>query len=162
MTEQARTDEEIYPAVELAYGFVIPSHEWVTKRLDAVDARLQSIQTFAGTVSFAAPVLATTVSGKPDYTSVPFITAMALFALIAILGTVIRAVGRVRTISPTLLYRDTLHYSPWEFKKNLIHSAGENFDSNVQLVKRKSCAANAMVIGFLLEVGCLLFWVARA
>lgn len=157
----SQPNPDLYPGVEHAYALIAPSHDWITARLEAIDSRLDSILNLVATVTIAAPVLAGAIQEEPDFGSPWFVGAMSIFAVIVLLGVIVRTFGQVMTFSPSELYAKYLHYAEWEFKKNLIYWGGQNFDANRRLVGHRAFIANVMVIGFLAEAVCLVVWVAK-
>ncbi len=65
----------------------------------------------------------------------------------------------VRLIDPQALYENSLSWSKWEFKKNALYLAGQDFKDNAALVDRKGSYISAMTILVVLEVMCLGGWV---
>lgn len=153
------TRETTWPAVHLAYDFVLPSYQWAQQRLDATDLRIQTLQAFAATVTLAAPILAATVVKDIDLQSAWFIAALALFVVTVVLGAVVRAYGRLELMSPKRLYDRWLGDSEWEFKKDAIYFAGKHFEANRSLINKKGLLADGMTVLFVVETALLLTWV---
>ena len=57
---------------------------------------------------------------------------------------------------PGKMYKDDLHLSRWEFKKNVIYRAGNNLDRNIALAQKKMYMARAMALLLSLEALFLL------
>lgn len=153
---------QMYPGVDLAYDLAIQSYALVQHRLDAVDSRIQTLQAFSATATFAAPVLAQALYPKIEFASQWFIAALAVFAAIVIVGAVARGWGSFQLIAPNRLYDGWLHSSPWEFKKDIVYFAGEHFKKNKALVNAKGWVAHVMTAGFLAEAVLLAAWVLSA
>jgi len=159
--EQPENLATTYPSVDLAYDIAIDSYDVAVKRIEWIDGRLQALLTFAATVGGA--VLSVVASrGLLHFRSVWFYLAMISFTLATIIGFYARFTGTIRVLDPTLFYENWLHFSPWEFKKNLIFFAGEDFDWNIKLSKRNWDLSVVVLILFFLEVAFLVLWVARA
>ena len=110
--------EAKWPAVDLAYEFVRPSYDWVQRRLEAVDNRVQMLMAFAASITLAIPVLAVSAIEEPDFKSVWVFLALANFAVAVVVGAVARLWGGLILVSPKELYQKWLHYSEWEFNPN--------------------------------------------
>ena len=157
--EQAQASEGTWPGVHLAYDFVGSSYDWILQRLDAADSRIQTLQTFAASITLAAPILAASVIKDVDFRSPWFILALSAFITVVVVGAVARVSGSVKLINPQVFYGQWLHYSEWEFKKNAVYWAGQHFDANSSLVNNKAWVAFGMTALLLVEVGLLLAWV---
>ncbi|MEX2159181.1 MAG: hypothetical protein WEB04_07240 [Dehalococcoidia bacterium] len=129
------------------------------QRYEAANGHIQAILTFTATISFAAPTLATAVVEDIDLTSPFFIAAIAIFSASILVGAVARASGDLHLISPELLYEGWLHDDAWEFKKNAIFFAGEDFKHNRRVVNTKTRVATAMMLAMVMEIGLFLAWV---
>ena len=53
-----------YPSLDLAYDYVRPSYDLLSRRLDAVENRGRAVLTFASTLTFAMPLLAANLLGS--------------------------------------------------------------------------------------------------
>jgi len=157
--EQAEPSEATWPGVHLAYDFVGPSYASILQRLDAVNSHLETLQTFAASITLAATILAASVVKDVDFRSPWFLSALSIFAVVIVIGAVARALGTVQLITPQLLYDQWLDYTEWEFKKNAVYWAAQHFKANRALVNNKGWAAFGMTVLLLLEMGLLLAWV---
>lgn len=161
-TTQQEPDESTWPSVSLAYEFVRPSYEFMAHRLDAVEGRIRALLTLAASATFAAPVFVTSIVGKPDFRSPWLIASLVLFGLTVLLGIAAHMAGSVRVASPRLLYENWLHYSEWEFKKNMVYWAGVDFEANSARVNTKGWIAT-VIGGILLAEGvCLIVWAVQS
>ncbi len=148
--------EKAYPSVHLAYDLALASYEWAEKRLEAADSRAQTLLALATTVTLAFVPLA--LQRGLSARSAWFILAIIAFASGIVLGMTARLQGSLRLIAPKALYEAWLHYSHWEFKKNLIYWAGEHFELNRALINRKGRLLTAASLSFLVEAALLLSW----
>ena len=146
---------ETYPAVESAQVFVIPSYQWMVARAEAADSRIQTLLAFAATVTFAVTTLARNTA---SFQSAWFAAAIAIAALIAIIGMIARVSGALSLPNPQRFFEKWYHLSAFEFQKNALYFAGQHFQSNLTLVNRKSMAATVMTGLFLCEIACLVVW----
>jgi hypothetical protein len=157
--EQAQPSEATWPGVHPAYDFVGSSYASILQRLDAANSHLETLQTFAASITLAAPILAASVVKDVDFRSPWFLSALSIFIVVIVIGAVARVWGTVQLITPQLLYDHWLRYTEWEFKKNAIYWAGQHFKANSALVSKKAWAAFGMTVLLLLEMGLLLAWV---
>lgn len=101
--------------------------------------------------------------GAPDFQSPALIVAVVLFCAALVLGVTARGfAGGSRLIGPSSLYDDWLELSPSEFKLNGIYWAGEHFGQTADAIWRKSWAARAITVLFLVEGIALLVWIGAA
>jgi|KBSSwiStaDraftv2_1062776.scaffolds.fasta_scaffold659509_2 hypothetical protein len=150
-----------YPSVDLAYDIAIDSYDVAIKRIEWIDGRLQALLTFAATVG--AAVLSVGASrGLLHFRSIWFYLAIISFVLATALGFYARFSGTIRVLDPEVFYERWLHFSPWEFKKDLIYFAAEDFQCNMRLSKRLWDLSIVVLILFFLEVVFLVLWVAKA
>jgi hypothetical protein len=161
MTTDARGPEDQWPAVTVAYDFVLPSYQWMTTRLEATVGRVQSLMTFAATIALGFPVLGQAINKTISYYSIPFGLAIVFFVLLMVIGIVARDLGDTMLTSPAKLYSRSLHLSDWEFKRDAIFYAGVCFDHNAALANRKARLARCMSWLLLGETLSLLLWIAR-
>ena len=113
-----------WPAVDRAYDFVVPSYQILTGRFEAADTRLNNLITFLSTMLVGLPVLARTIRPDVTFNSPLFIGAFVLLVTAAIAGMSGRLSGRLILVDPSVLFRESLHESDWEFKKNALFFAG--------------------------------------
>ena len=152
--------EAKFPGVELAYDIAIDSFESMIRRVDAMNARLQTMLAFAATTTAVVPTAA-------KATGVSFRSWWLYFALAAFvaqlgIGMVGLSVGRLALIDPAIIYKKWLHKSTWQFKKDLVYFAGKAFAQNYHLIRRRWRLTIAMTACFFLEVALLIGWIARA
>jgi hypothetical protein len=72
MDTQTSSNEERWPSVGLAFGFVQPSYVQLVQRIDAQEARIRAIMTFATTGTFAVLAFLTGPLNRRDFVSVWF------------------------------------------------------------------------------------------
>jgi hypothetical protein len=144
--------------VHLAYEIARDSYAVVCQRLDAVNARLQSLIGFAATVTIAAPVIVRSFEEQASVDSFWFVVAICLALIIAAVGLVALAVGTVTLLSPRVLHTSWLDYEDPEFKGHMISWASEHFDKGTELVSIKGWTTVVLTVLFLAEITCLLIW----
>ncbi len=154
---ELKTNEQIYPAVGLAYQIAVASYDSAVKRLDTIDGRIQTILAFVVSITVAVP----SIGGARGlhFSSVWFILAMMFTVAGIVIGIVARLKSTIQLLSPTRFVEGWLHFSEWEFQKNLIYCAGEDFKTNTTQLQRKWNYMVAVIILFLCEALCLLVWV---
>ncbi len=154
-------DETLYPAIDAAFTLVIPSYQMVLSRLEATDTRLTALLTLSFQLTLGLPAFAKAVRPALRFSSALFIVALGLFVIIALLGVVARSLSAVALPNPRKIYRSSLHLKEATFKREILYFAGEAFDANASLVRRKGNAAAAMTGLLFLEVLCLVAWMVR-
>lgn len=157
---QVGTDEKLYPSLDLAYTIAMSSYDMTVKRFDAMDGKLNSLATFAVTVSFAIPVIA--ANRGMDFRSIWFY--VAAIAFIAGVGaiTYARIKGPLKMLDPTVLHDSYIDAQPEEFKRQILYYAGRHFDQNVRVVNRNGNLAAVAAMAFAIEVVAVAVWVAVA
>jgi len=146
-----KTENE-YPSVELAYDFVKSSYDVMTSRFDSANTRMQTLLTWAIGVTAAIPFFNKIVGNANTLLSIWFISALLAFVAVVIVGVIGQRMKGVSLIDPKILYEKYLHYSQWEFKKNLIFWAGDSFNTNRKAIEAKSRCIDIMTILFGLEI----------
>lgn len=147
-----------YPAVELAYPLAIASYESILKRIDALENRTQTLMAFAATLTVAVPAM--TAGRGLKFSSGWFITALVLFGIANIIGVISRLKGDIALLSPQKIYQTELHKPDWEFKKDAIYWAGENFAHNNALILKRHRIIIYMSLIFFAEALALAVWAA--
>jgi hypothetical protein len=136
----------------------MPSYQLLATRFEAADQRTQSVLTFSATIALGIPALAKAVRPELSLESPWLWAAVAVFALIAGLGVLSRACGTLRLIGPDLLYKNWLHRKDWDFKKDMVYFAGEDFKDNVETIRYKGNCAAVMGALFIAMTGLLFGW----
>jgi hypothetical protein len=157
----SQSDENQWPAVETAYDFVVPSYQLLVSRFEAADTRLTSLLTLVATFALGAPVFAKNVRESLAFDSSWFIFAMLCAVLAIACGVWGRMYGSLILVDPGVLYRESLHESQWEFKKNAIVYAGQHFQRNATTIEFKGLLSDGVVMFFILEMACFIVWFVR-
>lgn len=151
-----------YPSVGLAYDLAVSSYDTAHKRWEAADNRVQTLLTFTVTVELALPTLLHNNVPQTRFNSIWFILAVIAYAFSAGVGTYARLRQGLILPDPSKLYDKSLANSEWEFKKNFIYWAGEDYHTNNKHIKRKINYTLAMLMLFLIGSLLLIVWVIRA
>ncbi len=145
-----------FPAVDLAYPIALSAYETILKRLDALDNRVQTTMAFAATITLAIPAITT---GKGlTFRSHWFVAALVFYGIGNIIGVIARLKGMIVLPSPKEIFENYLDLSEWEFKKDTIFWAGENYRNNNKLLLLRSRLLNVMSLFFGAEVVSLAVW----
>ena len=153
--------ESDWPSVDLAYEFVAPSYDWIQRRFESVERRIQTFLAFTATLTLGLPTLMIVVNRSADFGSGWFIGAMVAAVLILALGIAAKFLSGdsgIRFPSPGILYRRWMHFTELEFKRNAIYWAGQHFDANVSLINKMGRILTGMICLFAVEVILLLIW----
>ena len=125
--EDDLTDESRWPSAGLAYEFVAPSYDWIQRRFESVERRIQAFLAFTATLTLGVPALVIAFDKSADFSSVWFIAAMVAAVLNLASGIAAKFIGGnsgIWFLSPDNLYEGWLHYTELEFKRNAIYWAG--------------------------------------
>lgn len=151
--ETLKSDQTKFTGVELAYPIALATYETAQKRLDVIDTRIQTLLGIGVTISLPIPVLV-----RAGFQSKWFYAAVVCFVTALIVGSVARLRGHIMLPHPTELYDKWLHYSDWEFKKNLIYFAGQHYEANRLLAEQRGRLAAITAVLFLVELVLLAVW----
>ena len=83
------TDDDLksqWPSIEHAYGFILPSYQWMLSRFEAADSRIQTLQTFIVSVTFGLIAVLKAIANDIQFNSYLFITAIGLSLLALAVG----------------------------------------------------------------------------
>src|SRR5262245_8480518 len=75
-----------YPGVLTAFEFVLPSYNWMIARFDAAENRLQAVQVFAVTLTFAFPGAARAINPQISFHDWRFSVSAVLFVVLTAVG----------------------------------------------------------------------------
>ena len=148
--------------MDLAYEFVAPSYDWIQRRYESVERRIQTFLAFTATLTLGLPTLMIVLNKDADFGSVWFFAAMVTAALILALGIaakLLSGISGIRFPNPASLYRDWMHNTELEFKRNAIYWAGQHFDANLSRIDKLGLMLAGMLCLFSIEVILLLIWV---
>ena len=129
---------ENLPALDLAYGFVLPSYQWALARFEAGNTRLQTMLAIVASVSLAMPALARLINPSLSFADGWFLSAVAVFLAAMAAGAYGRQAGTVRVLHPEkLLAPEWLTSTPNRFKHDALYWAGEHFGCNRAAIEGK-------------------------
>jgi len=151
---------QTFPAVETVYPLAIAAYDTAMKRFDAVDSKLNTLITFAVTVSLAVPVLASTKN--LSFRSYWLVAAVLFFVFGVGSATFARLKGKLILLDPKVLYDSYLDLDEWGFKRHTIYWAGENWRHNQGLINRNGALAAIAATLFALEAVAVGAWVLAA
>jgi len=161
LTEDEKNKRD-YPSVDLAYDLAVQSYDSAHKRWEAADTRLQTLLTFTVTVELALPPLLHTNVPQTRFRSAWFIFAVVVYVLSTGIGVFLRFWKGLILLNPKHIYNKYLGYSEWEFKKNIIFWAGEDYEANHKMINLKVKSTIVMLILFLVGDLLLISWVIDA
>ena len=148
-----------YPALELAYGLVLPSYEWALQRLDAIDARLRHIATLAASITAAVPLAMAAIDGSVSLTPW-FVVGAAIGVLTMVLSTYAQTAGVLILLDPAKI-RPHLTMTPDEFRDYLLDYAGRHQATNGKVINARGYWAMGLSVLVALEVGLFTVWVVQ-
>src|SRR5690242_8964483 len=124
-----------YPSIDIAYSVSMGTYEWMAKRFDALDSKIQTVMAIAVSATFAVPVALVALRLSPSRNVV--YAALIFFGLAVWVAIHARLRGSMRMISPAIMYEKWLTMSEPEFKKNAIYFAGQHFEHNANVMDQK-------------------------
>jgi len=148
-----------YPSVNLSYEFVKSSYDVMEKRFESANSRIQNLLTWAVGITTAIPLFATAVKSSSNIKSIWILPVLLFFLALVIVGIFAYRTGGVILIHPKIIYEDYIQYPEWEFKKQLVYWAGQNFDTNQKCIDLKSRYIDIMTFLLGLEMVFALVWV---
>jgi hypothetical protein len=150
-----------YPSLDLAYDYIRPSYDLLSRRLDAVENRGRAVLTFASTLTFAMPLLAANLlgSGSRHLNSPWFLTAIAAFAGIIVCGVMLSSGVDFLLPSPKPMFEEQLDVEPDQFKVNQLSYAADDFVANTRLITRLARTTSVAAILLLLEAAAFAMWI---
>jgi hypothetical protein len=153
-------EKDLFPGVDRAYDFVVPSYQLLVARFEAADGRLNNLVTFISSMVVGLPVFARAVRPEANFASPLFLVAIAVLVVAAMVGISVRLSGRLKLVDPTVLYREALQETEWEFKKNAIFYAGRHFTANADAIDRKGDGALITSLLMLVALVIAAAWLA--
>ncbi len=162
MTEEELSNEQRWPGVGVAFTLIQPSYAQVVQRIDAQEARIRAIMTFATTGTFAVLAFLTGPLNRRDFVSWWFFVGVAVYVVLMVLGVASAAFTETRLLDPNKVYDTMLGLSEWEFKQVAIALAGDDFSANRNTAARLGLVFLAMAILMALEMACLIGWSVQA
>lgn len=156
--EEQNTNEKKYPSVELAYDISLKTYDWAMQRSDSIDGTIDKLLAWISSITLGVIAIMATKIQFVSFHSNYFYMAIACFVFTILAGTYTKIRGSLSLITPENLYHKYLSYEQWEFKKNIIFWAGEDFKHNQGLVNWKGRVSIFMIIAFLLETIAIGEW----
>lgn len=153
-----------YPSLELAYDYIIPLNDWVMRRLESAERRIDNLITFVITFTSAFGAGAIAISGflENSQNTLQIIVALAVLASFVLnlgIGMRVRQMGSVPLFDLKDLYTNQITEQPEQFRKVALYSAGNNIAEIQSLVEKKICFANVMLLVFFIEIAFAASWV---
>lgn len=160
---QEPKNEEEYPSLELAYEYVFYSYEWMLRRLEAAEDRIQRLLIFVTTLTVGFPIVVASLNKDAKLISgwwgVFAGLAVAEFAVFVIICMLARSVGGMIFPNPgNLTSTKWLSQSKQEFRSYMIRYAGKHHTKNNNGVKLKWWLTNVAIGIFAAEGLCWIVW----
>jgi hypothetical protein len=144
-------------SVDAAYQLASYTYELMAKRFDAMDSKLNTVTTFAVSVSLTIPVLAR-AGGISFHSGWLYGAGIAFVVGLAAL-TYPRVTSGLVFLTPKVLYEDYLSLTDVEFKRTAIYWAGQHFERNAAMIDRNARLLATGVSCFALEALLVAVWV---
>ena len=148
-------------SLSLAYEFVFYSYEWMLRRLEAVEDRIQRLLIFAATVTVGFPIVVVSLRGgdNPNLVNEGWglfaILALAFFIIFMIVCIVARQKGKIGFPNVGKLPEEWLYKSKGDFQRMVIRTGGKDHTRNSNLVNLKACLVDVAFVLFFVEG---IFW----
>ena len=159
---QEPKSEEEYPSLELAYQYVFYPYEWMLRRVEAVESRIQNFLVFAATFTVGVPIAVVGLNGDSVmlnvWWSIIAILALASFGLVVERSLKSRQHGAIQFPNVGKLPEYWLTTSQEEFRRMAIEESGKHHNNNSLLVEHKSDLADQAVVAFVVEAGLWSIW----
>ena len=127
--------EAEYPAIDTAYDLAVKSYDVAQQRADAGEKRIHDMVSLSAVVTFGLLLAANNFSMDTQSAWVYGLMGIFIFDVGGLLYDKCNIVNRgFATIDPQVLFDKHLHLSPIEFKKDMIHHAGEDLALNVKRI----------------------------
>lgn len=156
--------EQQYPSVPLAYDLAIKSYDWVYRRSEIIDNKIEKLIAWATGLNLAlVAFIGNLIRSNTviNYYSIWLYAAIALFIVGTTSGMIAKLKGSMKTVTPSMLINGWLHQSEWEFKKNALYRASEDHDFNKKYVNKKGLIATIAAFSFFAEAIVLAIWLIR-
>jgi len=150
-------DANTYPGVDLAYPIAVASYDVALRRLDVMDGRLQTLMAFIVAVSAAVPSVA--ANRGIHFRSYWFYAALTSFVIAVAIGTYASLTGKIKVLKPENAFNHWLHKPDWEFKKDFIAYAADDFQANINSVEFKWRCSVFITMLFFVQAVFLSLWV---
>jgi hypothetical protein len=157
-----------FPSILFIYDLAVTSYETSIKRMDAINARLESLMVF--TITANGIIIGATVKNTVYYQRWEFYAAMAVLLIILIVGTVARLYGKILALYPKEFLDESnlppggapwFHLREFKFKYSFIAHAGNNFEASFRVIKYKWKASICLSLLFAVEIVLICVWLSR-
>jgi hypothetical protein len=156
--EAEHENKSQWPAVDAAYAFVVPSYQMMLSRYEAADTRLNALTTVAAGLAGFAPALGKAMNASSAFEGW-FVAGSVLLVAAVVAGLWARTMGGVGLPNPRVIFDKHLHESDWEFRKNAIDYAGQAFELNAAIIRRKGNWSVAVMILMTLGIVAFSVWI---
>jgi hypothetical protein len=159
-----KPNEEKYPSVTFAYDLAIKSYDWVYRRSEVMDDKIEKLIAWATGLNLAlVAYLGNLIKNNVtiNFCSAWFYSAITLFTIGTAFGMIAKLHGSLKTIVPSMFIKNWLHKSEWEFKKDALYRASEDNEYNRQYVNNKGKIATFAAFAFFFEAISLIIWFIR-
>jgi len=155
-----KKNEEKYPSVGLAYDLAIKSYDWVYRRSEVIDDKIEKLIAWSTGVNLAiVALIGNIVNNKQIYfNSFWFYAAIFFFSIGTMAGLCAKLFGSLKIIKPGLFIKNWLNLSEWEFKKNALYRASEDNEYNRTYVNKKGKIATVAALSYFIEAIMLIVW----
>ncbi len=149
-------DDSSRRTIDDAYGFVALSYDWMLRRFEAVNGRLQNAIAVTATVPILAVPVIKALIPEVEFWSPPWLAgALVVFLVGMVLSVWALHQGDLTLMNLQFVHDSDLGKQPPDFKKAMLKTAARHLKMNGSVVRRKAGAAGAVLI--LLVLGAARF-----
>jgi hypothetical protein len=157
MENKENSEEKQYPSVDTAFEIVMLSYGLMLDCLQAIESKIQGLLTTATAITVATPIFAKAIN--VNFSSTWFYAAAFVYVVFVILGFIGLRMGKVRLVDPGTIYRQWLHKSSWQFKKDGIYNAAQDFNDYKKLLEAKNLFRDTLTILLVIEIIFIVTWI---
>ena len=155
-------DHPEHPSTEEAYGFVAQSYDWMLRRFEAVNGRLQNTVSILVTLPLLAIPLIEAAVDNVSFASGWFVGALSVFFAAAVVGMGAMYWSGLTLMDPKTIHENYLDLPPSDFKREMLRRAGKHFERNLFVVGRKADVALGLLAALVAGAALLVVWVCRS
>lgn len=159
MEKEEKSNKEKFPSVDLGYDVAMGSYRTTFQRFDIIKNGIDRTLTWMLSFNLGLIVILADKSEKVQFHSWWFYSAILLFFIAFIMGMSAK-VKKLKAIrSPKVIFEKWLKKTEWQFKKDSIFFAGQNYDTNKRINDYNGIISDCIIGLFMLEIILLALWI---
>ncbi len=148
--------------IDIAHDYVLPSYDFMLRRFESVEDRINQFATLGTTVTLAVPIIISALNDDGSLFSGWLFPILAMVSFIVFIGILYRTryYKGIQLPHPSNLTkaRDEgalIRLRPNEFQLKMIQRAGRNFETTMSTINKKHALVNWAAVFLFVE---LVFW----